>query len=74
MEAPNSPAVPQYLRSCASNNVVVRAPSSHIGFYSQLQGLQEAVRRENPMPRDHVQRIHEERLPDVNRLKPVRSV
>jgi hypothetical protein len=73
MEAPTSPAVPQYLRSCPSNNVVVRAPSSHVGVYGQLRGMQEAVRRENPMPRDHVQRIHEERLPDVNSLRPVRS-
>jgi hypothetical protein len=29
---------------------------------------QEAVRRENPMSRDHVQRMHAERLPDVNTI------
>jgi hypothetical protein len=62
-----------YLRSCASNTVVVRAPSSYVGIHSQLRGLQEAVRRENPVPRDHVQRIHEESLPGVNSFKPVRS-
>jgi hypothetical protein len=62
-----------YLRSCASNDVVVRAPSSHVGVYVQLRGMQEAVRRENSIPRDYVQRIHEERLPDVNSLRPVKS-
>jgi hypothetical protein len=56
MEAPTSRAVPQYLRSCPSNNVVVRAPSSHIEVYDQLRGTQEAVRRENITPIDHVQR------------------
>ena len=66
MEAPTSPAVPQYLGFCASNNVAVRAPSSRVGVYVQLRGTQEAVRRENPTPRDSVQRMHEERLPNVN--------
>ncbi|KAH8621620.1 hypothetical protein IG631_23707 [Alternaria alternata] len=48
MEAPSSPAVPQYFGCCASNNVVVRAPSSRVGVYVQLRGTQEAVRREDP--------------------------
>jgi hypothetical protein len=50
MEAPISPAVPQHLGCCDSNNVVIRAPSPRVGVYGQLRGTQEAVRRENPMP------------------------
>jgi hypothetical protein len=73
MEKPTSPAVPQYLGCCASNNVVVRAPSSRVGVYVQLRGTQEAVRRENLTPRDLVQRMHEGRLPGVNSLRPVKS-
>jgi hypothetical protein len=73
MEAPTPPAVSQYLSYRALNNVIVRALSSNLGVYVQLRGTQEAVRRENPTPRDHVQRMHEERLPDVNSLRPVKS-
>lgn len=71
MEAPTSPAIPQYIGCCASNYVVVRTSSSRVGVYVQLRGTQVAVRRENPTPRDSVQRMHEERLPDVNSLRPV---
>ena len=41
--------------------------------YVQLRGTQETIRRENPTPRDCVQRMHEERLPDVDSLRPVKS-
>jgi hypothetical protein len=47
MEAPTSPAVTQYLRYCASNSVVVRAPSSRVGIYVQLRGTYDAVQRED---------------------------
>jgi hypothetical protein len=55
MEAPRFPAVAQYLGYRGSHNVVARAPSLRVGLYIQLRGTQDAVRRENPTPRDCVQ-------------------
>jgi hypothetical protein len=73
MEAPTLPAVSQYLSYCTLNNVIVRALSSSSRVHVQLRGTQEAVRRESPAPRDYVQRMHEERLSNVDSLRPVKS-
>jgi hypothetical protein len=74
MEAPTPPAVSQYLSYYVLNNVIVRALSTSLGVYVQLRGMQEAVRRESPTPRDYVQRMHEERLSNVDSLRPVKAV
>jgi hypothetical protein len=73
MEAPTSPAGSQYLSYCALNKVIVRALSSSLVVHVQLRGTQEAVRHESPTPRDYVQRMHEERLSNVDSLRPVKS-
>ena len=64
MEAPTFPAITQYVRCCASNRVAVRAPASFEGVHVQLRGMQEAVQRQDLIPRVRVQRMHEERVPD----------
>lgn len=64
MEAPTFPAITQYVRCCASNRVAARAPASCEGVHVQLRGMQEAVQRQDLIPRVRVQRMHEERVPD----------
>lgn len=64
MEALTFPAITQYVRCGVSNSVAVRAPSSCEGVHIQLRGMQEAVKRQDLIPRDHVQRMHEERVPN----------
>lgn len=64
MEVPTFPVITKYVGCCASNSVAVRVPSSCEGVHVQLRGMQEAVQRQDLIPRVRVQRMHEERVPD----------
>ena len=64
MEVPTFPVITKYVGCCASNSVAIRSPSLCEGVHVQLRGMQEAVQRQDLIPRDRVQRMHEERVPD----------